>query len=260
MVGSIILLTIVLSVVLAPQIAPGEPTGRDASVAMRPPSSEYLFGTDHIGRDVLTRVLYGGRLSLRVGFIAVIIAAVSGWILGTVAGFTGGYVDEIIMRIMDVFLTFPPLLLALVVVTVLGPGISNMMLAIGISGIPRFARLVRGSILSAKENVYVEAARALGARNTLIMWRHLTPNVLAPILVYGTLYVGTAILTAATMSFLGLGAEPPTPEWGLMLSEGRDFMRRAWWLTFFPGVAITLSVVAINMIGDGIRDILDPRL
>jgi peptide/nickel transport system permease protein len=172
----------------------------------------------------------------------------------------GGYVDETIMRITEILLAFPGLLLALGVVVILGPGMINLTISIGISGIPRFARIIRGGVLSAKENIYVEAARAVGVSDLKIIARHILPNILAPFLVYATLRVGSSILIGTGLSFLGLGAEPPTPEWGVMLSDGRDFMRNAWWLTTFPGMAIMMTVISVNLLGDGLRDVLDPRL
>ncbi len=216
--------------------------------------------TDHLGRDILSRLLYGARISLTLGLISVGIAATCGTLLGLVAGYYGGRVDLTAGVLIDVMLAFPGILLALGIVTVLRPGITNAMIAVGIAAIPTYTRLVRGSVLAAKNNVYVEAARVVGCRTPRILWLHILPNVLAPLIVLATLGAAQAILAGAALSFLGLGAQPPTPEWGLMLSEGRRYIRDAWWNSMFPGVAIMLTVLAINLLGDGLRDALDPRL
>jgi ABC-type dipeptide/oligopeptide/nickel transport system permease subunit len=245
--------------VLAPVLAPYDPLAIDPMGALQPPSFEHPMGTDPIGRDVLSRVLFGGRISLVVGLVSVGISLAIGVILGLLAGYFGGTVDNVIMRLMDMMLAFAGILLALTIVAVLGPGLTNVMLAVGISGIPNFARLVRGSVLSAKENLYVEAARSIGIRSGRIIFRHILPNVMAPVIVLATLAYGWAILSAASLSFLGLGAQPPTPEWGIMLSDGRGYLREAPWVTFFPGFAIMLTVLSANVLGDGLRDALDPR-
>lgn len=245
--------------VLAPVLAPYDPLVIDPMGSLQPPSIEHPMGTDPIGRDVLSRVMYGGRISLVVGLVSVGISLSIGVILGLLAGYSGGAVDNVVMRLMDMMLAFAGILLALTIVAVLGPGLVNVMLAVGIAGIPNFARLVRGSVLSAKENLYVEAARNIGARSGRIIFRHILPNVAAPVIVLATLAYGWAILSAASLSFLGLGAQPPTPEWGIMLSDGRGYMREALWVTFFPGLAIMLTVLAANILGDGLRDALDPR-
>jgi len=224
------------------------------------PFGAWIWPSRHLGRDVLSRVIFGTRLSLLVGFVSVIIGTVLGTIVGIFAGYTGGRVDSALMRVIDAMLAFPGLLLALSVVIALGTGIRNVMLAVGIGGIPQYARLARGTTLSVKENVYVDAARVIGCSNLRIMLRHILPNVIAPTIVISTLQVGTAILSGATLSFLGLGAQPPTPEWGLMVSMGRDFLGKAWWLSTFPGLTITVVVIAINLMGDGLREAIDPRL
>ena len=220
----------------------------------------YLLGTDQFGRDVASRVLYGARLSLTVGLIAVWIAVGVGAPIGLVSGFYGGRLDVFAMRVMDVLLAFPGILLALAIVSVLSPGLGNVMIAVGLAAVPTYARLTRASVLSARELLYVEAARAMGGRDRFILARYILPNVVAPLIVTSTLGLGTAILSAAALSFLGLGSPPPTPEWGRMLSEGRDYLREAWWISTFPGLAIMLTVLAMNLLGDGLRDVLDPRL
>jgi peptide/nickel transport system permease protein len=205
-------------------------------------------------------VLWGGRLSLPVGFVSVVIAAVIGVALGLLAGYYGGRLDAVIMRFVDLLLAFPGILLALAIVSILGPSVRNMMIAVGISAIPEYARLTRGSVLSAREALYVDAARVIGVPNRIILTRHLLPNVVTPIIVAATLGVGSAILTAAALSFLGLGAQPPQAEWGRMLSDGRAYLQSQWWISTFPGLAIMVAVLAMNMLGDGLRDALDPRM
>ena len=219
-----------------------------------------MLGSDQLGRDVLSRVVHGARISLTVGLISVSIALALGAPLGLVSGYYGGRLDALVMRIMDVLLAFPGILLALAIVSVLTPGLTNVMIAVGLSAVPGYARLVRASVLSAREHLYVEAARALGGRDLDILSRYILPNVVAPLIVTATLGLGTAILSAAALSFLGLGSQPPQPEWGRMLSEGRDYLREAWWIATFPGLGIMLTVFAMNLLGDGLRDVLDPRL
>ena len=257
--GAVVLMMLVISAVFAPFIAPHDPYDVTAE-RLTSPSTEYPLGTDALGRCVFSRIIYGGRISLQVGLISVGLAAIVGTILGLVAGYVEGWADNIIMRFMDVLLAFPGILLALVIVAVLGPGLINLMIAIGIATIPQYTRLVRGSMLSEKQEEYVLACRAQGASPLRIIVRHVLPNIASPILVLATLGVAGAILSAAALSFLGLGPSPPTAEWGSMLSGARNYIRRAWWLVTFPGVAIIISVLAINMIGDGLRDALDPQL
>ncbi len=253
------LLAFIASAVLAPLLAPHDPLDISGE-RLQPPSREHLLGTDELGRDILSRILYGGRVSLQVGIIAVVIALSVGGVLGLVAAYWEGRLDGVIMRVMDMMLAFPGILLALVIIAVLGPSLFNVMIAIGIASIPAYTRLVRGSTLSAKQNEYVEAARALGAGAWRIIFRHLVPNVAAPVIVLSTLGVAGAILATAGLSFIGLGAPPPTPEWGAMLATARNYIRRAWWLATFPGLAITITVLVINILGDALRDALDPRL
>ena len=222
--------------------------------------AEHFMGIDGNSRDLYSRVLYGSRLSLEIGFATISFAIVTGGLLGLLSGFFGGWVDNLIMRTMDVLLAFPSLLLAIAIVTVLGTGLINALLAIGIVSIPIYARLVRASVLSVKELEYIQASKALGASKFQILFQRILPNALTPLIVQGTLGIATAILDAAALSFLGLGAEPPTPEWGLMLGEERNSIFNAPHLVFFPGIAIMLAVLSFNLIGDGLRDVLDPRL
>jgi len=257
--GSVLFAALILSAILAPWIAPYDPYEVSPNRLARP-SREHPLGTDALGRDVLSRILYGGRISLQVGVIAVGIAAVTGTALGLIAGYFEGWVDHLIMRLMEVMLAFPGILLAMAIMAVLGSGLFNVMIAVGIASVPSYTRLVRGVTLSVKQNEYVQAARALGSGIGRIMLRHLVPNIAAPIVVLSTLGVASAILTCAGLSFIGLGAPPPTAEWGAMLAADRVYLRRAWWVVAFPGLAITISVLAINLVGDGLRDALDPRL
>lgn len=258
--GLIILLTLVLASVFAPYLTSYSPTRFAPRNALQPPSVEHLMGTDQIGRDQLTRILYGGRISLQIGVVAVLIGAFAGILLGSIGGYFGGWTDEVVSRSIDVMLAFPNILFALAVVSVLGPGMINLMIAIGVASIPGFARLTRGLVLAAREFDYVSAARALGGSHVRVLAKHILPNVAPALMVYATLSMATAILSGAALSFLGLGTQPPTPEWGLMLSEAREFIRNAWWLAVFPGAMIMLAVISINLIGDAMRDALDPWL
>ncbi|MDQ7849015.1 MAG: ABC transporter permease [Armatimonadota bacterium] len=259
-VGLVVLLGIGAAAALAPWISPYDPGTQVWEMALQPPSVSHWLGTDEFGRDVLSRILFGGRISLAVGFLAVGMAAGIGVPAGLVSGYAGGRVDVIVMRIMDVLLAFPAILLALAIVGALGPGVRNAILAVGIVVIPAFARVVRGATLVVRTQDYVEAARAVGAGAGRIVARHVFPNAMAPVIVQATLGVGTAILSSAGLSFLGLGAQPPTPDWGGMLASGREFMLQAWWITTFPGMAIMLTVLGFNLVGDALRDMLDPRL
>jgi peptide/nickel transport system permease protein len=259
-VGLVILGGLALMAVGAPWLSPRDPIRTAARDALQPPGARFVLGSDQFGRDVASRVLHGARVSLTVGLISVSIAVALGAPLGLVSGYYGGRLDGLIMRVMDVLLAFPGILLALAIVSVLTPGLTNVMIAVGLSAVPTYARLVRASVLSARENLYVEAARALGGRDLGILARYILPNVVAPLIVTATLGLGTAILSAAALGFLGLGSQPPQPEWGRMLSEGRDYLREAWWISTFPGLGIMLTVLAMNLLGDGLRDVLDPRL
>lgn len=260
MLGFAVILVLVFVAVFAPAIAPHPPNRQNPLASLQAPSSEYRLGTDQFGRDILSRLIYGTRVSLRVGLVAVGIAAVLGIPFGLIAGYYGGWVDMVISRVVDLMLAFPGILLALVIVSIMGPSLFNVMIAVGVAASPNYARLVRGSVLSAKEQVYVESARAVGAYVRGILLRHILPNILAPVIVLATLGTAGAILSAAALSFLGLGAQPPTPEWGAMLSEGRNYMRLAWWVTTFPGIAIMVTVLSVNLLGDGLRDALDVRI
>ncbi len=260
MAGLYLVILLVAVAVLADRLSPHDPIRVTPDAALKSPGGQNPLGTDVLGRDILSRLIHGARISLRVGLVSVSIAAVIGTTLGLLAGFYGRWLDLAVMRLIDLMLAFPNVLLALAIIAILGPSIFNLMIAVGISATPGYARLVRGSVLSTKENVYVEAAVAVGAGDGLIIRRHILPNVLAPIIILATLGMAGAILTGAALSFLGLGVQPPTPEWGTMLSDGRNYLRKAWWVTTFPGLAIMITVLAINMLGDGLRDALDPRL
>jgi peptide/nickel transport system permease protein len=251
---------LVVVAVLAPAIVPYDPVDQSFRIKLLPPSGEHLLGTDEFGRDVFSRVLVGTRVALGVGIVPVGIALVIGVSLGLVAGYFGGGVDQVTMRVIDVLLAFPWLLLAIGIMAILGPGIQNVVIAVAIVYVPAFARIVRGSVLSIKEKEYVEAARAMGQPNTQIIIRHVLANAWAPIIVLATLSIGQAIIYAAGLSFIGLGTQPPDPDWGVMLTSGREYLRDAPWLGFFPGLAILITVLAFNLFGDGLRDALDPRL
>jgi peptide/nickel transport system permease protein len=253
-------LVLIFIAILAPFIAPHDPIEQNLEHRLLPPNAEYPLGTDNLGRCILSRLIHGTSVSLQIGVIVVGIAATTGVTLGLIAGYRGGLVDELIMRIVDVLLAFPGIILALAIAGILGPSLYNVMLALAVVGWTSYARVVRGSVLSVKEKEFVEAARALGAGEARIMFRHILPNVTAPVIVMATLGMAHVILAAAALSFLGLGAQPPTPEWGSMLNDGRAFMRTAPHLTIFPGLAIMVTVLAFNFLGDGLRDVLDPRL
>ncbi len=258
-IGLIIVFCLVVGALLAPLIAPHDPVKPDLDSRLRAPSWAYPLGTDEIGRCILSRLIYGGRVSLLIGIVVVAVISILGTFLGLISGYTGGIVDEILMRAVDVLLAFPGLILALVISGLLGPGLLNVILALSVVGWTRYARLVRGCVMSAKEKSFVEATRALGTNNSYIMFRHILPEALSPVIVMATLGMGWAILAAAALNFLGFGVQPPTPEWGSMLNSGRSFLRIAPHLTTFPGLAIMLTVLAFNFLGDGLRDALDPR-
>lgn len=265
-IGLWVFAALILLAVFAPLIAPHDPTSQARDALLVPPywqdggSATYLLGTDAIGRDILSRLLFGARFSLFIGLVVVTIALTGGIALGLLAGFFGGWVDSVIMRVMDVVLAFPSLLLALVLVAVLGPGLTNAMIAIALVLQPHFARLTRAAVMAEKNREYVMAARVAGASKLRLMFRTILPNCLGPLIVQGTLSFSNAILDAAALGFLGMGAQPPTPEWGTMLAEAREFILRAPWVVTFPGVAILITVLAINLVGDGLRDALDPKL
>lgn len=258
--GLAIILLLISVAVLAPVLAPHHPYKQDLDQAFLGPSLEYPLGTDDFGRCIFSRIIFGTRISLAIGVIVTAISVVAGVIMGMLAGFYGGVIDEAIMRIVDVFLAFPGLILALVVAGLLGPGMFNVLFALALVGWMGYARVVRGAVLAEKEKDFVETARALGAGSLYIMRRHLLPNVLAPVIVMATLGVGQAILAAAGLSFLGLGVQPPIPVWGSMLNDGKMYLQTAPHLTIFPGLAIMITVLSFNFLGDGLRDLLDPRL
>ena len=259
LIGLVIIAIVTITALVAPFLTPFGPSETDFEAILSPPSFTHPFGTDELGRDVLTRVIFGSRISLSVGLISVGLAFLLGTVLGLIAGYFGGVTDDLVMRIMDVILAFPGILLALAISAALGPSLFNVMLAIGFVNIPRFARLVRGQTLSLREMDYVSAAEALGQRAHLIILRHLLPNSLSPIIVQASIAMGWAILSEASLSFLGVGISPPTPSWGSMLNAGKGYMEIALWTTLFPGIAIFLTVLGFNLMGDGIRDAFDPR-
>jgi peptide/nickel transport system permease protein len=263
--GLVVILLFFAAALLAPLLSPYDPLAQDLDRRLHGPAWAHPLGTDDFGRDILSRIIYGARISLTIGFLSIGIAVVGGLGLGLVAGFYtagrwGRLIDIAIMRTSDILLAFPAILLAIAIVTAFGPGLRNAMLAIAIIYLLRFIRIVRASVLAEKEQTYVEAAQALGMNHRRLLFRHLLPNVIPPVIVQATLGLAEAIIEAAALSFLGLGATPPTPEWGAMLSEGRSYLRLAPWITFFPGMAIFLIVVSFNLLGDGLRDALDPRL
>jgi peptide/nickel transport system permease protein len=256
---AIILFNVCISL-LAPLIAPQDPLKVNIVNRASPPCSRALFGTDDFGRDIFSRVLYGARISLYISLLSVLVASICGVIVGAIAGYYTGWIDNVIMRCMDAVMSFPAILLAIAIMAVRGGNLDNVVIALGFVYIPRFARLVRGSVLSLKEKEFVAAAMAAGNRDGVIIFRHILPNCMAPLIVLATVYLAYAILAEAALSFLGLGAPPPAPSWGNILSDARNLMLTAPWMTVFPGLAITLAVVGFNLFGDALRDILDPRL
>ena len=258
-VAAVVLLAIVLVAVFDDTFAPDGPNERDIPNRLAPPSWAHPFGTDDLGRDILSRVILGASVSLKVGFLAVALALVVGTLIGLLAGFYGRWVDDVLMRLMDMLFAFPAVLLAIAVLAIRGPGPNNAILAIGIVYIPIFARVTRASVLGVREEVYVRASRSVGASDLRLLTRHVLPNAAPPIIVQTSISLAFAVLAEAALSFLGLGTQPPNPSWGLMLAEGRGFIELAWWLAFFPGMAIFLTVLCFNLLGDGLRDVLDPR-
>lgn len=258
--GSLILIALGVAALFGRQIAPFDPELMDFTALFSPPSATHIFGTDEFGRDIFSRVLYGAAVSFRVAFVAVAISAVAGVFLGAIAGFYGKWLDEVIMRFMDILFAFPAVLLAITVMAILGRGVTNAMIAIAIVYIPIFARVTRGAVLSVRGREFVSAARALGQSDGVIIFQHILPNALGPIIVQTSLSLAFAILAEAALSYFGLGTQPPEPSWGRMLSEGRSFFAQAPWMGIFPGLAIMLSVMGFNFLGDGLRDLLDPRL
>ena len=255
--GFVIIAVMIAVAIFAPLIATQVPYEQNLANRFQSPSSQHFFGTDNFGRDIFSNVVYGARISLFIGFLATILSVIFGTVIGAVAGFFGGGVDNVLMRLVDIILSIPSLILAIAISTVLGTGIRNLILAVSLSGITNYARIVRASVLSVKEQEYVEAAKIGGASNFRLIFRHILPNCLGPIIVQATLGVGTSILQAASLSFIGLGVQPPTPEWGGMLSQGRSYVQDYPHMTIFPGLAIALTIFSLNLFGDGLRDALD---
>jgi peptide/nickel transport system permease protein len=260
--GLLVMIVLYIITLLTPLIAPFDPSAQGDIVATRflPPSLEHFMGTDRFGRDIFSRVLYGARISLSIGFIAMGIGVTVGTVLGAIAGYFGGFVDTSIMRLTDMVLSFPRLILLIVIIAMFEPSIFMVVAVLGLTGWMSVARIVRGEVLSLREREFVQAAKALGMSDLRIIFRHIVPNTMAPVIVFATLGIGNTILIEAGLSFLGLGVQPPTPSWGNMISEGRDALITAWWIATFPGLAIVFTVVAFNLLGDGLRDALDPRL
>ncbi|WP_442915444.1 ABC transporter permease [Lentibacillus sp. JNUCC-1] len=258
--GGVLLIFYAFVAIFAPYIAPYDPFEISLTNKLQPPSIEHWMGTDDKGRDILSRIIHGSRLSMGIGIAAVLFGAFFGIIMGLLAGYYGGWVDAVLSRMLDVMLAFPGILLALAIISALGPGLINVTIAVGIFSVPLFGRIARGSTMEVKNMEYIEAVRSLGGNDFIIMFRHIFPNILSPLIVQGTLRLATAILSAAGLSFLGLGAAPPSPEWGAMLSSGRDFFFSAPYIAIFPGITIALLVMGFNLFGDGLRDALDPRM
>ena len=259
-VGLIMSVTIVLIALFAPWISPYDPIAQDMNIQHAPPGWDHPFGTDSYGRDQFSRILWGARVSLVVGTLSVLFAMAAGIPLGMIGGYTGGRIDNLVNRFIDMFMSFPIVILGLLVLAIMGPGLIKIVIAIALAITPRIARLARGSTLAIKGKEFIEAARAIGQNNIKIMFIHILPNILGELLVMGTLWVATAIIVEASLSFIGLGVRPPTPSWGAMIREGLDQLTNAPWLSFFPGLAIFLSVFSFNLIADGLRDISDPKL
>jgi len=260
MLGLACLLVMVFIAIAAPLIAPYSPTTINYDVVLSAPTWAHPFGTDDLGRDIFSRVIWGGRESLRTGYLAVMIGLGGGIIVGLVSGYLGGAFDSITQRIVEVFLAFPSILLLLSIVAALGPNLVTIMIAIGVSSIPGYSRLVRGSVIATKNLDYVTASRLIGAKNRWIMVRHILPNIIAPILIYGTMSLGGAIMLTAGLSYIGLGAQPPSPEWGAMLNYGRAYLQLGWWMSAFPGLAVFITVLSINLLGDGLQEALNPKM
>lgn len=259
-VGAVIVAALFLVAVFAPVLIRHNPTTINAKDILSPPSAEYWLGTDDLGRDVFSRMVYGSRISLSVGFVAVGIATAIGLVLGALAGYFGGWIDEVIMRFVDIMLTLPTFFLILAVIAFLNPNIYNIMIVIGVTSWMGVARLVRAEFLTLKERDFVTAAKAIGVSDMGVIFRHILPNAMAPVLVSATLGVGSAILTESSLSFLGIGVQPPDASWGNILTQGKDYIELAWWLSVFPGLAILITVMGYNLLGEGLRDALDPRL
>lgn len=255
-----LLLALLVAALAAPLIAPYGPATPDYEAVLEGPSWGHWCGTDAFGRDVFSRIIWGGRISLTIGFLSVALGGAVGMLIGLIGGFVGGWIDGLLMRVMDVLLAFPGIVAAIAVVAILGPGIDNVIYAIAVFSVPVFARLARGTTMVLKQTVYVQAARSIGVRPILLMLRHILPGTMPSAIVYASLRLGSSILTAASLSFIGLGARPPSPEWGAMLADGRDYLGVADHITLFPGIAIFITVLAFNLLGDGLRDALDQKL
>jgi peptide/nickel transport system permease protein len=259
-IGSILIALLVFLALFGPFLAPNDPILVNTPDRFTAPGSDYLFGTDEFGRDIFSRILYGARIAVQVGLVSVVVAFVGGITLGLISGYYGGWVDTVLSRILEIWLSFPDILFVIAVVAILGPSLNTVIIALGFLSIPAYARIVRGSVLSARQETYVEAARSVGVSNARIMAKHILPNVVAPLIILSSMRFGSALLTGAGLSFIGLGAQPPQPEWGAILSGGRMYMYQAPWITVFPGMTIALFVLGVNMLGDGLRDVFDPRL
>jgi peptide/nickel transport system permease protein len=260
LVGMGIVLCLVFTALFAPLLAPYDAFQIDPSNRLKPPSLKHWFGTDTAGRDMLSRVIFGTRISIRIGATVVFLTVISGSLIGLFSGYLGGKFDEVVMRITDVFFSIPYLILAMAITAALGPGLLNAMFSLSMVWWPIYARLIRGQVLQIREAPYIEAARGLGASRKRIIFRHILPNALTPIIVQASLDFGNAIMYAAALSFIGLGAQPPAPEWGAMISLARNYLQDSWWFATFPGLAILITVIGFNLLGDGIRDMTDPRL
>ena len=260
MIGLVLFCALIAMAIFAPIIAPYDPLQMQVRERLQPPSAAHLFGTDDFGRDIFSRVVWGSQLALRLGTLSVLIAVSGGVILGLIAGYYGGWVDNVLSRVLEIVMAFPGILFAITIIAILGPSLDNLVVALGVFGWPDYARIVRGSVLSARQREYVEAARAVGAKAGRVMVRHILPNVIAPVIILSATRFGGALLTGSGLSFIGLGVPIPQPEWGAIMATGRDYMSRAWWITVFPGVLIAFAVLGVNLLGDGLRDVLDPRL
>jgi peptide/nickel transport system permease protein len=258
--GFVLMLLFVIFAIAAPLLSPYDPLFQNISVSLTPPSGGYWLGTDKLGRDLLSRMLFGARISLWVGLAVVFSAGVVGGAVGLLAGYVRGWADEVLMRVTDIFFAFPALILAMAIAGALGPSLRNALIAVAVVSWPVYARLLRGQVLVLRDQEFVQAARAIGVGRWMILFRHLLPNTIAPFLVQASFDMGATILSVAGLSFIGFGAQPPTPEWGVMISEGRNYITTQWWLTAVPAVAILLLVAAFNLVGDGLRDVFDPRL
>lgn len=258
-IGAVILILLVVPALLAPWFSRYDPLYVDPTITFQPPSWTHWMGTDNIGRDIWARFLFGGRVSMLVGVIAMSISSTIGTLAGITAGFYGKWVDSILSWFTEVLMAFPGILLAMAVISILGPGLTNVMVAVGIGSIPSFMRMARSSVMKVEQMEYIEAARSIGCRDTRLLFRHILPNILNPLIMLTTLGVGGAILEGAAFNFLGLGAQPPAPEWGSMLSAGRGFLNQGWWISIFPGLGIFLAILGFNLLGDGLTEILDPH-